>query len=423
MFRSPSSARQASRRGLASAVAFAVALSGGSLVGTAVLSSPAYAQKKPSYSREFVKAYQPVEAILKAEGGDMNAAKAQLDAVYAAIKNDDDRNAAGNVTLMIGNKLNDPVLQRHGLELMLQSGKVAPEQVGQFNFFVGNLAFAAGDYEAARTALKAAVASGYTQDNPQGLIIESYLSEKNVAGALDYLSEAAAAAKAAGQELPENYYLRGLQAAYDANDLAASTKVSAMLVKAYPTTENWKKSLQVFYSLGSFDPPLLIDVLRLMRDAGALSERREFVSYIEAADPRIMSNEVQGVLADAVAAGELTTSESYYADVKRVVDERAPADRRDITGLAKEASTSSTGKAAYNAGEVYLSLGDNADAEAMYEMALAKGVEDPNRTLTRLGIVETRQGKYAEATETFGKITGDRAPIAAMWLAYIATKS
>ncbi|MBC7158433.1 MAG: hypothetical protein H5U21_00065, partial [Porphyrobacter sp.] len=60
-------------------------------MATALLESPAAAQSQPRYSRGFIAAYQPVAEIVAAEGGDYAAARAQLEAVHAAIENDDDR--------------------------------------------------------------------------------------------------------------------------------------------------------------------------------------------------------------------------------------------------------------------------------------------------------------------------------------------
>lgn len=420
MFRLPSSARTAHRRGLASAIALAVAFAGGAVVTTAVLPSPAYAQK---YSRNFVKVYGPVADLVNAEDGDPAAAQAQLPAVYQAIENDDDRFAAGNVTLILGNKLSNAELQRTGLEMMLDSGKVPDEQVGQFQFIAGNLAYAAGDFAAARSRLQAGIEAGYTQDNPELMILQSYYEEDNVSGGNAYLRQLASANEAAGTQLSQDWILLGLQSAYDRDDLAGSVEVTDLLIEQYPTAENWYKGLQVLYSLGNYEGQELLDVLRLMRLTGAPMERREYVSYIETADPRIMGNEVVDVLAAAVASGELEATEEYYIDVNRVASERAPEDRRDAPGLAEEGRNSSTGAAAHNAGEVYLSMGAFAEAEEMYSLALEKGVEDANRTLTRLGMVQAQQGKLAEATETFGKVEGVRAPIATMWQAYVDTQS
>src|SRR5688572_10722690 len=100
-----------------SAAAMAFSLAGGAVVATAVTFAPALAQReqKANNSKAFVEAYQPVAEIVNAEGGDLNAAKAQVPAVLAAVETPDDRNVAGNLLLLLGNKLKDPALQRQGL--------------------------------------------------------------------------------------------------------------------------------------------------------------------------------------------------------------------------------------------------------------------------------------------------------------------
>jgi len=176
MLRRSPSARRATARRFGSALTVALALAGGAMTIAAVTASPAAAQRnarnssapKPQNSEAFVKAYEPVAAIVSAEGGDYAAAKAQLPGVIAAIQTPDDRNAAGNMILTLGNKLKDTQLQRQGLELMVASGKTDPAQLGQFQFFIGSLAYDARDWAPARAALQAAMAAGYTEGNPFG---------------------------------------------------------------------------------------------------------------------------------------------------------------------------------------------------------------------------------------------------------------
>ena len=423
---------QAARRRTGSKMAMAFVLAGG-LVGTAVLSSPADAQRaprqnasaqeqRPDYSRDFVAVYQPVADIANSEAGDFASARGQLEQVYAVVANDDDRHAAGSLTLVLGNKLNDPVLQRRGLELMLQCGKVAPEQVGQFRFLVGNLAAMAKDWAAARTALQAAIDAGYTQDNPHGLIAESYFSDGQPAQGLDYLMGVIQQRRAAGQDVPENWILRGLQIAYNSRLNEQATDYSALLVAASPTQKSWTQALEVIAAMNPFEPQMRLDLLRLMMATDTLSERNDYVNYIDTADVRVMSNEVLRVLDLGVRQGVFTTSDSYYAETKRIADERAPADRRDAPGLAEEARAEARGTAAQSAGDVFFSLADYAQAEAMYALALEKGGIDRDRNLTRLGIAQALQGKNADATACFEQVGGARAPLARMWTAYVDSK-
>lgn len=423
MLRMPLSARHKTRRRLGG-LAMAAALGLG-LAGATVIEAPAMAQsKKAQNSKGFAKAYEPVAAIVNAEGGDYAAAKAQLPALIGAIETPDDRFLAGNLTLLLGNKLKDSVLQRQGLQLMLDSGKTDPAQVGQFNFFVGSLAYEAGDYAAARAALQAAVAAGYTQDNPEGLIAESYFKEGQSAQGLQYLKDLIEQRVAAGQTVPDSWLLRGLKVAYDSKLNDQATEWSALLVAHSPTEQNWLQALQVINAVNALEPRVELDLLRLMALTNSLKERREFVSYIEAADPRIMANEVARVLDTGVQKGVFSSSDEYYADVKRVVDQRAAQDRAEAPQLAKEARASATGKDAQSAGDVYLSLGSYAEAEEMYALALEKGGVDRDEMLTRLGIVQVHQGKLDEARATFGQVSGaPRTAVARMWTAYIESRA
>ena len=402
-------------RGLASRFAMALALAGGAIMGSAAIAPAAFAQEN---SRGFVAAYTPVAALTTAATPDWAGARAQFETLVAAIENEDDRNIAGNLALQIGSGLSDPVFQRRGLEMMLQSGKVAPAQLGQFNYFVGSLAFQAGDFAAARTALQASIDAGYTENDPRPLIMQSYFEQDQIPAALDYMEMLISS----GATLDENMFLVGLQKTYSANLAAESLRASTMLVTAYPTSENWKKSLQVMNELAELDEQAQLDLLRLMRTTGAMSQRQEYVRYIENADPRIMANEVLEVLAEGVAAGHFSTNDgdNYYPEVKAIADTRAPADRSEIETTVREGQ-SGTALDASVAGDVLYSLKDFARAETMYQLALEKG-GDRDTALTRVGMAQVMQGKYAEAIATLGPVDGARQPVASLWSTWAKEK-
>lgn len=417
MFRMTPTSRLAPIRRLARALAMSAALG-----GAAMLAAPAGAQ---DYSREFVESYQPVAEMVNAEGGDIAAASAQFPAIIAAAQNPDEQFAAGNLILIAGNKTSNPQWQRQGLQMMIASGKTPPEQLGQFNYFIGSLAFNAQDYPAARQALEAAQAAGYTAPDVDipGLIAETHFAEGNAAAGIAYVTQQAEQLGAAGATVPENWLLKALQTAYDQQLAAEAIQVSGLLIENYPTERNWLNTLQVVNALNDFQPQQQLDLFRLMRETGALTDRSEYIRYIEAADPRIMSNEVRGVLDEAVSAGQLDTGDSYYVEVKSIADQRAPIDQREAPGLVTKAQGSSDPRDASDAADVSFSLGDYAQAEAMYQLALDKGAPDRDTILTRLGMAQTKQGKFAEAQATLDQVTGQRAPIAEMWSLYAQTQA
>lgn len=430
MLRRSPSARRTAVRGFGSAITLAIALAGGAAVVTAATAVPAAAQRsgrntapQPQNSEPFVNAYQPLADIVNAPAGDFASVKPQVPALVVTIQTPDDRNAAGQLILSLGTKLSDVALQRQGLELIVASGKADPAQLGQMHFFIGNLAYDAKDWPAARAALQAAAAAGYTETDPEPLIAETYFGEGQAAPGLAFLKTLVEKRTAAGQQVPESWLIRGLQVAYQARLGEQATDWSAKLVAQSPNQLNWQRALQVVGAVNTLDAQAQLDLLRLMLVTDAMKERTEYVTYIEAADPRIMSNEVSRVLDAAVQAGVITRGEDYYEEIKRVVDERAPQDRRDAPGLASEARSAASGSDAQNAGDVFLSLGSWTEAEEMYALALQKGGVDRDRTLTRLGIAQAQQGKNAEASATFGQVSGARAAVARMWTAYVESRA
>ena len=420
MLRAFRSTRTKSIRGTVAGFAFAIALAGGVSIGaTAVTSDAAFAQDN---SRGFVEAYQRVDEMLKGDTPDYQGARAAIPTVLAAVETEKDRQIAGNLILSIGNNLSEGGLQRQGLELMLESGLTPPEQIGQFNWYVGSLAFSAEDYAAARAAFQAAQAAGYSSPDADivGLIAQSYAREDNLQAANDTIMQAVAAAEAAGTTPRENWLLLNLQRSYD-HDMAEQALVtSEKLLKFFPTQTNWVNTLQVVNALYEFEPEARVDLYRLMRTTDAMTQRPEFVRYIEDLDPRVMSNEVQDVLAAGLTAGVFNASDPYYVDVKGIADTRAPQDRNGLEGLVSDGQSGDS-LDAMAAGDVLYSVGDFARAEGMYRLALEKGA-DASTANTRIGITQAEQGNYSAALETFDSVDGTRAPIARMWAAYAASK-
>jgi tetratricopeptide (TPR) repeat protein len=271
--------------------------------------------------------------------------------------------------------------------------------------------------------LQAAYDAGYREEDVRPTIAESYFSGGETQQGIDYVKKVVAEEQAAGRPVNEQMIRRALRFAYEGQMADQATELSALLVTSNPTQESWKQGLQVVNAMVDLEPQAQLDLLRLMLATDALSERREYVTYIEAADVRVMSNEVQRVLAKGLQAGIFTASDDYYSEVKRLADQRAPIDQREAAGLATEARGEAQGTGAQGAGDVQMSLADYAQAEAMYQLALEKGGVDRDRNLTRLGIAQAMQGKAAEAKATLQQVSGPRAAVARMWMAYADTKS
>ena len=62
------------------------------------------------------------------------------------------------------------------------------------------------------------------------------------------------------------------------------------------------------------------------------------------------------------------------------------------------------------------------EAAEMYRLALSKGGEDANLVNTRLGATLALAGQRAEAEAALRAVTGPRAELAALWLAWLASR-
>lgn len=419
MLRMSHSARRKSSRTLGSALAAALVLAGASAVAVPAAAQQA-AQPELKASKDFGKVYQPLADVANAASGDYAAAKAQLPAVLAAATSPDDRYLAGTLHFVLGNKLNDKALRRQGMELMLQSGKATPSAAAELNYYLGEAAYDSQEWAKARQYFQTARAGGYTSGNDEGLTAESYFKEGQAEQGLAYLEGRIKERTAAGQQVPDAWIRRGLKVAYDARNAEQAGKWSALLVANYPTSENWAGALQVIGSLGELQPAAKLDLLRLMAATNALKDRRSIADYIEVADPRVMANEVSRVLEAGKSAGVFNDGEgqSYYNDIKRIVDQRIAAEKADAAQYAASAGSAANGRPAQNAGELYLALQDYAKAEEMLQLALTKGGIDRDTVLTRLGIAQVQQGKAAAAKATFEQVGGARTMVAQMWSAY-----
>lgn len=421
------------RKGLVSRFSLGVALALGAATGSVMLASPAMAQKQKApkqaplkLSPEFQKQAMPVQKALEAAkskaGGDFSAEKAQVEQLFSVASSADDRFIAGQFAVTLGSLAKDPALQRKGITAMLDSGKAPATEVPKLNFYAGQLAYQAKDYAAARTALDAAVRGGYTENDPQLLLAEIYMAEGNAQQGLTLLQQAIAAKENAGTPAPDSWYKRGLSSAYKAKSAGPATAFAAGLVKNYPTQQNWGLAITIIREVGGIPGPDMVDLLRLMGRTNSYAETRDYLEYIEAADPRRLPGEVMQII--QTAGPKLPANDRTVSDARTLAGERLAADKASLPSLEKDArAANATAVTAVASGDAFLSYGEAAKAEALYQIALGKPGVDQGRALTRLGIAQTDQGKYAEAQATFAKITGPRKPIADLWSAYAASKA
>lgn len=421
-------------------LALAVALSTGLVAGGMVIGTGAAVAKsapKPSYSPEFMKAapaFQKQMQDLDAKKGKASAEElkasalaiaAQLGGVEAAAKTSSDKLLLGQWQQQLGVASNDNALSMKGLQNMLDSGLLEPDKVALVSTIMGSQAYQAKDYAAAVRYL-APVSATSTDDGVVQMLAESYAAQGQHAQALDAIKAAIAARKASGAVPPQDWYSRANRIAYAGKLGPQSVEWAMMLVEAYPTPFNWLGATQIVRNANSaYTNQETLDMARLMDRSGALKEDpkyvgREYIEYIQAADVRRLPGEVLRIAQAGVASGALQSSDMSVTDAIAEAKRRIPADK---ASLAKDPATAGSGVATLGTADAYLSYGEAATAEEFYKSAITKGGIDKDRALTRLGIAQVDQGKYAEAQASFAQVGGVRAELAKLWSLYAGQKA
>ncbi|WP_066556321.1 tetratricopeptide repeat protein [Croceicoccus bisphenolivorans] len=405
-----------------SRTAMAVALSLGTVGVMGMAASPALAAKKKSgggeYSKEFIAVYQPLSE--KAEADPATAA-AEIGTLSATIASADEKLAGGQLIYNLGAKTSNTALQYQGIKLMADSGKIAPEQAGKVFLAAGQLGYNAQDYAAARGYLEQAATLMPADPAVPATLAEVYVQQKDYPQALATIEKAIALRKAAGEAPADTDAFRGLAIAANngLNDQAALWAVR--VIESNPRDEYRTEAYKVLSALSRYTKEEELDLLRLMYRADALSDRRQYMAYLAAADARRRPAEVKTLVEAGIAAGLLTSTDSLAGDELKLASGRYDSVLRELNADAKG---SLDGAAALAVGDTYLGYGKGADAEAMYRKAIAAGVADKDRALTGLGIALADQGKFDEAKTTFGQVSGaSRSQLARLWIAYVNDKA
>ncbi|WP_067911149.1 hypothetical protein [Novosphingobium fuchskuhlense] len=433
---------------VAARAALAVALSTGLAAGGVLLgAAPAIAKDKEapkggSYSKEFVAAAAPLQKVIqdiqaaKAKGtpdaqikAGLGDAAAKMTTVEAAVKTGQDRFTVGNWAVVLGGVLQDNGMRARGIKNMIDSGMVEADKLPTFNGYLGSFAYSAKDYQGAIEPLTKAVQGNVADDAVAEMLADSYTQLGKPAEGIAALKVAYDTRKAAKGAIPDGWYTRGKIIAYKAKLGPQAIEWATLEVAEHPNPLNWLGAGQLTREFGNFGKEESLDLGRLFLRSGAFDNdkqyvAREFIEYVQAADPRRLPGETVKVIELGLSKGALEQSDMFVSDSLTQAKGRIAADKASLVGLEKDARAAADGKLAVATADAYLSYDNPAKAEELYQLALTKGgTIDKDRALTRLGIAQFDQDKYEAAKASFAQVTGVRAPLARLFSVLAADKA
>ncbi len=413
------------------------------LGGLAAVATPALAAKKEeapkaNYSKPFQAAAQAAQKANTAK--DWPALIAALPATDAAASTPSDKYLAANFRLNAGIGTNDKAMQRQGIEAMLTSGGAPAAEVPKFEFFAGQFALDAKDYDPATAHLGKAVELGYPGSAAPLMAAEAYFQKaislsSNANGqlapaakpvalqGLPYLKKAIESEKATGAAVPAAWYNRGFTMAYVAGSPDAA-EWQTMNLNADPSGKNWNTLIRAYQDTHkTLSKGENLDLLRLARLTGGMDSAYQYSEYVDATSKVGLLGEVKGAIDEGRASGKLKATDlaDYYAQASAGIAK----DKASLPATETAAAKAATGKIASNTADAYVGYGDYAKAVPLYKLALQKGGVDANEVNTRLGIALARSGDKAGAKAAFESVTtpGARKDIAGFWLLWLSKQA
>lgn len=411
---------------IVSKMALAIALGG------MVVAAPAFAKKEDKQAAaSSVKATPAVQkaafdAQKAADAGDVATALTNYNTAKAAIQNDADKMMVGQIGYQIYTKNKDEALFSEALDLMLASGRAPQANQAKLYFAQGQIAYNKKDYAKALAAFQNAEKAGSTDPDLVPLIVESAALQGQTLQALQTLNDEATKRAAAGQPVPPEWYQRGVSIGYknkNPTDQAAINQLTLELclkwVASAPQPQYWNAALEIYAQQFKLDNEGRLEMLRLLRAAGAMEGGDDYREYADDVYLRF-PNEAMQVLQEGAAKGKVNlTGKNDASDVMGIVKGKVAADKASLPSTDKAARAAANGKAALSTADAYVGYGDYAKAVDLYKVALAKGGVDAGTVNLHMGWALALSGDTAGAKAAFQAVTGVRKPIADFWLVHL----
>lgn len=403
------------------------AVLGCALVATAAPTAAREKQKKEeadkgstvSVSKGFAPAAKKMGEATTAK--DAAALQAALTEGEGSASTNEDRYWLAYYKLQLGILNKDQALQAQGLDVMIDSGLAPAEQAGIYNFYSGNFAYNDKDYAKAIKRLEAAKAAGSTESALNVLLMDSYLKAGQIDQGWAIAKAEIEANRAAGKLPSEDLYVRPAQAFQKANRTEDLLDALTMRVQDYPTPATWRNTLYILLQQSGGNKELNLDILRLMRASGAMTERPEYTEYAALATEAGFPGEVVAVVRSGQSKGVIPQNDQFFGNILESQGPRAQTDAAALATDASKPATLANPKAARATADALVGNGDYAKAIPLYEAALNSGA-DP-LVQFRLGVAQALAGRNEAAVESLGKVQGNRARLAKLWSIHAKTKS
>jgi tetratricopeptide (TPR) repeat protein len=340
----------------------------------------------------------------------------------------DARYALAIYQLELGKVRGDDAMRVEALDQLIGHKLTPPAKLAGYINVRAGIAYRLGDFATAGALWTRLLEMKPNDPDTLGNLAQARQAQKDPAGAADLLGRAIAARTAAGVSASEILYRQQMSVANEARLVAPGIAAALALVRSYPTQANWRDALVVYRQLAAPKDMFEIDLLRLMRAAGALLRANEYQRMAQLLTRAGAAVEARAVLQEGVSRKLLNAGEYPARDIIAEADRAIPKDSARLQALQRQGGAPPGGSPLATA-DALLGMGRYAEAAPLYRAAFGKPGVNAAEANVRLGMALFLAGRRAEAEAAFrvaaggGAATADPAgyaDLAQFWLARLA---
>jgi tetratricopeptide (TPR) repeat protein len=319
----------------------------------------------------------------------------------------------------LGSSNGNTAMATAGMEAVIASGRLQPEEQGNFILALANSYYNAKDYPKAIEQLKRYQKESKTPEKATDSLIRSYYLSGDYASAKSALVPLVAGIEKAGK-VPSQEDLRLLgSSALKVKDDATYLSTIEKLATYYPTDDLWAELVnRGVVSKPGFDAQNNnIEVYRLEFATLKSLSPNEYTALAELAQAAGFPGEAKKVLDAGFASGTLNTAK--HRQQRDKATKGAADDAKTIASGEASAAKSKNGAGLVNLGWAYINMDQFDKGIDLIQQGIAKGgMKRPDEAKLRLGMAYAKVGRKAEAIQAFEtvKAGGGLSDLAHYWI-------
>jgi tetratricopeptide (TPR) repeat protein len=331
--------------------------------------------------------------------------------------------AINRTKIALGSASGNDAMAIAALDAVIASGRLTPEEQGNFIIALANYHYNGKDYPKAIEWMKRYQKESTTPEKVTASLIRAYYLSGDYASAKALLAPSIAETEKAGK-VPSEEDLRLLgSAALKVKDQAGYLAAIEKLAAHYPTDDLWADMI----NRGVLDKPGFdaqnnsIEVYRLQLATIKSMTANEYTSLAELAMAAGFPTEAKKVLDAGFAAGTLGTggNSAKHRQLRDKANKGAADDAKNIPAGEASASKSKNGAGLVNLGWAYVTMDQFDKGIGFIQQGIAKGgMKRPDEAKLRLGMAYAKAGRKAEAMQAFETVQagGGLSDLARYWV-------